>query len=53
MDRLSVLAEVFAIDLCAYAVMSNHYHLVLRISQTKPWGSQNHGVRSPISHERL
>lgn len=29
--------EVFAIDLCAYAVMSNHYHyhLVLRINQQK------------------
>jgi REP element-mobilizing transposase RayT len=34
-DRLAVLAEVFAIDLCAYAVMSNHYHLVLRINQKK------------------
>ena len=32
-DRLAVLVEVFAIDLCAYAVMSNHYHLVLRIDQ--------------------
>ncbi|MCK0153120.1 transposase [Alcanivorax sp. S6407] len=34
-DRLSVLAEVFAIDLCAYAVMSNHYHLVVSINQQK------------------
>ena len=32
-DRMKLLAEVFAIDLCAYAVMSNHYHLVLRIDQ--------------------
>lgn len=34
-DRLTELAPVFAIDICAYAVMSNHYHLVLRIDQKK------------------
>jgi REP element-mobilizing transposase RayT len=31
LDRLTLLTEVFAIDLCAYALMSNHYHLVLRL----------------------
>jgi putative transposase len=30
-ERLELLAEVFAIDICAYAVMSNHVHLVLRV----------------------
>jgi REP element-mobilizing transposase RayT len=31
-ERLAVLTEAFAIDLCAYALMSNHYHLVLRLA---------------------
>ncbi len=32
-DKLAELASVFSIDVCAYAVMSNHYHLVLHINQ--------------------
>jgi REP element-mobilizing transposase RayT len=32
-ERLRELADTFAIDICAYAIMSNHYHLVLRINQ--------------------
>ncbi|MBS3745244.1 MAG: transposase [Wenzhouxiangellaceae bacterium] len=32
-DRLALLADVFAIDVCAYAILSNHYHLVLRIDE--------------------
>lgn len=32
-DRLALLAEVFAVDVCAYAILSNHYHLVLHIDE--------------------
>lgn len=31
LERLRVLTDVFAIDLCAYALMGNHYHLVVRL----------------------
>lgn len=30
-ERIEFLATVFAINICAYAVMSNHYHLVLHV----------------------
>ena len=32
-DKMLELASVFAIDLCAYAVMHNHYHVVLYIDK--------------------
>lgn len=31
-ERIRFLAAFFAIDVCAYAVMSNHFHLVLRVA---------------------
>ncbi len=33
--RLKLLEEVFAIDIAAYAVMSNHYHVVLHVDQVR------------------
>ncbi|WP_420933965.1 transposase [Alteromonas sp. A081] len=34
-DRIHVLSDVFTIDVCAYAVMSNHTHLVLHVCKDK------------------
>ena len=34
-DKLHFLSQVFAIDVCAYAIMSNHYHVVLFIDEEK------------------
>lgn len=37
-SRFKELAEVFSIDICAYAVMSNHYHLVLHVDRKRATG---------------
>ena len=34
-DRILFLASVLAIDICAYAVMSNHIHVVVHINKVK------------------
>jgi len=34
-SRLRFLSYVYAIDICAYAVMSNHYHVVLHVDQER------------------
>jgi REP element-mobilizing transposase RayT len=37
--KMQSLASIFSIDLCAYAVMSNHYHVILRVDadQAAAW----------------
>ncbi|MGH1372333.1 MAG: transposase [Cellvibrionaceae bacterium] len=34
-DKLSELAGIFSLNIAAYAIMSNHYHVVLHIDQEK------------------
>jgi hypothetical protein len=42
LERLSHLSSVFAVDTCAYAIMSNHYHLVVHVDQSRArsWSPQ-------------
>ncbi|MCG7923200.1 MAG: transposase [Candidatus Thiodiazotropha lotti] len=35
LDRLRELSELFAIDICAYAILSNHYHVVVHVDSKK------------------
>jgi hypothetical protein len=34
-ERHQFLTSIFTIDTCAYAIMSNHYHLVLHVNELK------------------
>lgn len=33
--RIKQLSQIFCIDICAYAVMSNHYHIVVHVDRDK------------------
>jgi len=41
-ERIRLLSSLFAIDICAYAVMSNHYHMVIKCNpeQAEEWSQQ-------------
>ena len=39
-DRLQELTQVFTVNICAYAVMSNHYHIVMKLNR-KSIGSES------------
>ena len=34
-NRIRLLSSLFGIDICAYAVMSNHYHLVIKLAPSQ------------------
>jgi REP element-mobilizing transposase RayT len=51
-QKIYALAQVYCIDICAYAIMSNHYHLVLNLNResaqtltlddvVERWGSEH------------
>ncbi|WP_025822357.1 transposase [Shewanella marina] len=42
-ERLLQLAQVFSIDICAYAVMSNHLHVVLKVDveRVQAWSDED------------
>lgn len=37
-ERMKQLADIFSVDICAYAVMSNHYHVVLHVNDKQASG---------------
>ena len=37
-SRIKMLATHFSVDICAYAIMSNHYHLVLFVNEQQAEG---------------
>ena len=41
-ERLTQLCAIFSIEVCAYAVMSNHYHLVLYVNsdRARKWSKE-------------
>ena len=42
--KIYALSQVYCVDICAYAVMSNHYHLVLHINKEKALELSEHEV---------
>ena len=36
-DRIKLISSIFDIDVCSYAIMSNHFHIVLRVGDASEW----------------
>ena len=34
-NRIRLLASIFGIDICAYAIMSNHLHIVVKLAPSR------------------
>ena len=39
-DRMKYLTKLFSIDICSYAIMNNHYHIVLKININSGWSEK-------------
>jgi REP element-mobilizing transposase RayT len=62
-QRLAQLSEMFAIDLLSYAIMSNHYHVTVRLdkNQAMSWSddevasrwARNFSVRKPVTPAQI
>jgi putative transposase len=57
-EKLAELTEIFAIRICAYAILSNHFHVVLRIDaeRSRAWNDgevvERYGKLFPRTAER-
>ncbi|MGS2717858.1 transposase [Eionea flava] len=43
-NRIRLLSSLFGVDVCAYAVMSNHYHLVIKLTPSPIEALSTHEV---------
>jgi len=43
-ERIRYLTEIFSIEVCAYSIMSNHYHLVLYVNEAEINNCSNHQI---------
>lgn len=43
-QKIQLLASVYCIDICAFAIMSNHYHLVVNINKERALNLSHHDV---------
>ena len=52
-ERIRLLSSLFAIDVCSYAVMSNHYHIVLKLcpEQASKWTEKDIILRWHCLHK--
>jgi len=43
-EQLAELTDIFAVDLCPYSVLSNHYHLVVHLASERAWAWSDDAV---------